>query len=146
MLPELQRDRDRAAALQNQMATLKQALARSRTEKVLAQERLDSYKYPVLTLPTEIVTEIFTHFLPAYPGFPPLTGHLSPTLLTQIWLQTRGGADCGPDIHHGNLVPQRIPDHWRVSVHQPIFGGIRMEQQYGVHRDSSRVRSGAPNT
>ncbi|KAJ7188633.1 hypothetical protein C8R46DRAFT_1055359 [Mycena filopes] len=40
--------------------------------------------YPVLTLPTEIVTEIFINFLPAYPLCPPLVGLLSPTLLTHI--------------------------------------------------------------
>ncbi|KAJ7917683.1 hypothetical protein B0H13DRAFT_319864 [Mycena leptocephala] len=54
-----------------------------------AQERLDSYKYPVLTLPNEIISEIFFHFLPAYPLFPPLTGILSPTLLTQICREWR---------------------------------------------------------
>ncbi|KAF7334439.1 F-box domain-containing protein [Mycena venus] len=53
-------------------------------EIALAQERLDSYKYPVLTLPNEIVSEIFVHFLPAYPICPPLIGLLSPTTLTHI--------------------------------------------------------------
>ncbi|KAJ7834299.1 hypothetical protein B0H13DRAFT_2369955 [Mycena leptocephala] len=48
------------------------------------EERLDSYKYPVLTLPNEIVSEIFIHFLPAYPEYPPPAGLLSPTLLTHI--------------------------------------------------------------
>ncbi|KAJ6560151.1 hypothetical protein B0H19DRAFT_945240, partial [Mycena capillaripes] len=48
------------------------------------QERLNSFKYPVLTLPAEIISEIFVHFLPIYPSCPPLTGFLSPTLLTQI--------------------------------------------------------------
>jgi len=55
-----------------------------RSEKALAQERLDSYKYPVLTLPNEIISEIFVQFLPAYPLCPPSTGLPSPTLLTQI--------------------------------------------------------------
>ncbi|KAJ7727232.1 hypothetical protein B0H16DRAFT_259365 [Mycena metata] len=39
---------------------------------------------PVLTLPTEIVVEIFIHFLPVYPRCPPLGGLKSPTILTQI--------------------------------------------------------------
>ncbi|KAJ7037907.1 hypothetical protein C8F04DRAFT_385103 [Mycena alexandri] len=39
---------------------------------------------PTLTLPTEIVVEIFLHFLPAYPLCPPLGGLGSPTLLAQI--------------------------------------------------------------
>ncbi|KAJ7789904.1 hypothetical protein B0H13DRAFT_2521621 [Mycena leptocephala] len=42
------------------------------------------YRYPVLTLPNEIISEIFIHFLPVYPLCPPSTGILSPTLLTQI--------------------------------------------------------------
>ncbi|KAJ7727241.1 hypothetical protein B0H16DRAFT_1591126 [Mycena metata] len=42
-----------------------------------------SYR-PVLTLPTEIVVEIFIHFLPVYPRCPPLGGLGSPILLTQI--------------------------------------------------------------
>ncbi|KAJ7186380.1 hypothetical protein C8R46DRAFT_274613 [Mycena filopes] len=40
--------------------------------------------YPVLTLPPEIVSEIFLNFLPAYPGIPPLSGLLSPLLLCRI--------------------------------------------------------------
>ncbi|KAJ7135183.1 hypothetical protein C8R43DRAFT_1021310 [Mycena crocata] len=40
--------------------------------------------YPVLTLPSEIVSEIFIHFLPVYPMCPPPTGLSSPTLLTHI--------------------------------------------------------------
>ncbi|KAJ7187775.1 hypothetical protein C8R46DRAFT_1031 [Mycena filopes] len=60
------------------------ALSGLRGRKAIAQERIDSYKYPVLTLPPEIVSEIFTHFLPTYPDCPPLIGPLSPTRLTQI--------------------------------------------------------------
>ncbi|KAJ7184111.1 hypothetical protein C8R46DRAFT_1062946 [Mycena filopes] len=41
-------------------------------------------KYPVLTLPNETVSEIFTQFLPEYPQCPPLVGNQSPTVLTQI--------------------------------------------------------------
>ncbi|KAJ7436699.1 hypothetical protein FB451DRAFT_1307044 [Mycena latifolia] len=48
------------------------------------QERLDSYAYPVLTLPNETVSEIFVRFLPVYPLCPPQTGLLSPTVLTHI--------------------------------------------------------------
>jgi hypothetical protein len=37
-----------------------------------------------LTLPNEITSEIFIHFLPIYPLRPPLVGILSPTNLTQF--------------------------------------------------------------
>ncbi|KAJ7866328.1 hypothetical protein B0H13DRAFT_1898144 [Mycena leptocephala] len=77
MLADLEADRARIADLESQISAL-------RKEKNLAQERLDSYKYPVLTLPNEIVSEIFIHFLPTYHRFPPLTGLFSPTLLTHI--------------------------------------------------------------
>ncbi|KAF8156196.1 hypothetical protein K438DRAFT_1942897 [Mycena galopus ATCC 62051] len=43
--------------------------------------------YPVLSLPPEIVAEIFTNFLPSYPERPPHVGIFSPLLLCQI---------CGP--------------------------------------------------
>ncbi|KAJ7827568.1 hypothetical protein B0H13DRAFT_2439230 [Mycena leptocephala] len=84
MLPGLEADRARVADLEAQISHLERSLFALQEEKILAQERLDSYKYPVLTLPNEIVSEIFIHFLPTYPLFPPLTGLLSPTLLTRI--------------------------------------------------------------
>ncbi|KAF7343323.1 F-box domain-containing protein [Mycena venus] len=52
--------------------------------KNLIRSRLDGYTYPVLTLPSEIVSEIFMHSLPMYPKCPVLTGIGSPTLLGQI--------------------------------------------------------------
>ncbi|KAJ7859481.1 hypothetical protein B0H14DRAFT_628418 [Mycena olivaceomarginata] len=60
------------------------SLSELHSQKHLVLERLDSYKYPVLTLPNEITIEIFMHFLPTYPLCPPLIGLLSPTFLTQI--------------------------------------------------------------
>ncbi|KAF7334441.1 F-box domain-containing protein [Mycena venus] len=82
MLPGLAADRARIADLESRISNLERSLAALRLEKTAVQERLDSYKYPVLTLPTEIISEIFIHFLPTYPHCPPLTGPLSPTLLT----------------------------------------------------------------
>jgi hypothetical protein len=84
MLATLEVDRARVAELEAQISYLERSLSALRIEKMLAQERLDSYKYPVLTLPNEIVSDIFMHFLPPYPLFPPLIGLLSLTLLTQI--------------------------------------------------------------
>ncbi|KAJ7728040.1 hypothetical protein B0H14DRAFT_2237452, partial [Mycena olivaceomarginata] len=70
--------------LDAQIRDLERSLSVLRSDKVLVQEILDSYKYPVLTLPTEMVGEFFIHFLPIYPTCPPLTGVLSPIILTQI--------------------------------------------------------------
>ncbi|KAJ7608127.1 hypothetical protein DFH06DRAFT_1018088 [Mycena polygramma] len=53
-------------------------------EGQLLQDRLDAYTYPVLTLPNEIVSEIFLNFLPNYPICPPLIGPLSPARLCHI--------------------------------------------------------------
>ncbi|KAJ7629657.1 hypothetical protein DFH06DRAFT_1225055 [Mycena polygramma] len=86
MLTTLEADRIRVAELQTQILQLERSLSELRLQHSQAQQRLDSYRYPVLMLPPEIVCEIFIHFLPTYPGFPPLTGILSPTLLTQISL------------------------------------------------------------
>ncbi|KAJ7187762.1 hypothetical protein C8R46DRAFT_1183515 [Mycena filopes] len=80
----LDADRRHIAEIDAQISELEAAISALRGRKVIAQERLDAYKYPVLTLPPEIVSEIFTHFLPTYPDCPSPTGALSPTRLTQI--------------------------------------------------------------
>ncbi|KAJ7367769.1 hypothetical protein DFH08DRAFT_829314 [Mycena albidolilacea] len=77
-------DRARVADLDAQISFLERSLSELQSEKQLVLERLNSYKYPVLTVPTEIIAEIFVHFLPIYPVFSPLVGPDSPTLLTHI--------------------------------------------------------------
>ncbi|KAF8200553.1 hypothetical protein K438DRAFT_1758761 [Mycena galopus ATCC 62051] len=86
MLSALEADRTRAAFLQAQIPALENSIVTDelRSEQALIQQRLQSYVYPVLTLPPEIVSEIFIRVLPPYPRCPPLTGPLSPTSLTQI--------------------------------------------------------------
>ncbi|KAJ7166294.1 hypothetical protein C8R43DRAFT_189906 [Mycena crocata] len=85
----LRADRVRVARLEAQILALGPQPERYKVrllqnEKDWLQGRLDSYKYRVLTLPNEIISEIFTHFLPVYPLCPPLTGLLSPTTLACI--------------------------------------------------------------
>ncbi|KAJ7268909.1 hypothetical protein C8J57DRAFT_1131118, partial [Mycena rebaudengoi] len=46
--------------------------------------RLNGYKYPILSIPTEITSIIFGHFLPDYPTRPQLTGPVSLAILGQI--------------------------------------------------------------
>ncbi|KAJ7042992.1 hypothetical protein C8F04DRAFT_1029960 [Mycena alexandri] len=58
----------------------------------------DPHPYPVLTLPNEIVSEIFIRFLPVYPKCPPSTGLLSPTLLAQICGKWREIALSTPEL------------------------------------------------
>ncbi|KAJ7659343.1 hypothetical protein DFH06DRAFT_1327162 [Mycena polygramma] len=66
MLSTLENDRIRIADLEAQLLALERVAERLRAQKDMLQQRLDSYRYPVLTLPHEIVSEIFTHFLPTY--------------------------------------------------------------------------------
>ncbi|KAJ7480736.1 hypothetical protein FB451DRAFT_1238322 [Mycena latifolia] len=77
-------DRAYIANTEAQIAALTSSIRGLRADISGAQERLASYVYPVLTLPNEIMSEIFVHFLPVYPRCPPHTGCLSPTLLTHI--------------------------------------------------------------
>ncbi|KAJ7162899.1 hypothetical protein C8R46DRAFT_330701 [Mycena filopes] len=55
-------------------------------------------KYPVLTLPPELVSEIFVSFLPSYPEIPPQFGPLSPLFLCQICRRWRAIAISTPDL------------------------------------------------
>ncbi|KAJ6560156.1 hypothetical protein B0H19DRAFT_109592 [Mycena capillaripes] len=111
MLSALAADRAHIADLEAQIFDVEQTLAALRLEKAAVQERLDSFKYPVLDLPAEIISEIFVHFLPVYPLCPPLAGLLSPTLLTQICRKWREIALTNPALWRaitlsGNLFPR----------------------------------------
>ncbi|KAJ7653681.1 hypothetical protein DFH06DRAFT_1204464 [Mycena polygramma] len=80
----LRQDRDRLADLQAQITNLERSLRALRAENALVQARLDSFTYPVLTLPSEIMLEIFVHFLPPRPLCPSLRGTESPIFLASI--------------------------------------------------------------
>ncbi|KAJ7648663.1 hypothetical protein DFH06DRAFT_571923 [Mycena polygramma] len=69
-----------------------------RDDQMRVQERLDAVKYPVLTLPNEIVSEIFLHFLPIYPLCPALAGLLTPTTLSHICSRWREIALANPSL------------------------------------------------
>ncbi|KAJ7280825.1 hypothetical protein C8J57DRAFT_1563981 [Mycena rebaudengoi] len=75
---------ERMTDLDAQILALEQALDAVRLERQDPQTRLDAYKYPILTLPIEITSEIFVHFLPPYPERPPAIGLFSPEFLGQI--------------------------------------------------------------
>ncbi|KAF7372095.1 F-box domain-containing protein [Mycena venus] len=82
-------DRARIAEIDAQILEVERSILVLRIEKDLVQKRLDSYTYPVLTLPIEITSKIFSQFLPLYPQCPPSTGLCSPTLLTHICSEWR---------------------------------------------------------
>ncbi|KAJ7074022.1 hypothetical protein C8F01DRAFT_6316 [Mycena amicta] len=93
-IPRRTADRTRLPALDAEIKHLENALNALHSERKLIQDRLDSYIYPVLTLPNEIVSEIFVQYLPPYPMCPPLLGDGSPTKLAQIcshWRQIAHG-------------------------------------------------------
>ncbi|KAJ7113020.1 hypothetical protein C8R44DRAFT_797078 [Mycena epipterygia] len=85
----LEADRARIATLDAQIFDLERSLLSLRNERQTVQARLDAHFYPVLTLPDEIVSEIFRGTLPEYPLSPPIYGLLSPTSLSQICHQWR---------------------------------------------------------
>ncbi|KAJ6457514.1 hypothetical protein C8R47DRAFT_1164202 [Mycena vitilis] len=100
MLDQLRADRARIKDLQATILHLESSLLDLRREQSQAQERLDAYKYPVLTLPNELVSEIFIHTLRPYPEFPDLTGPFSlfPTRLTHICQSWRAIALATPEL------------------------------------------------
>jgi hypothetical protein len=98
MIDALAADRAHFADLEVQILLLQRPLSELQSEKELALEHLNSYKYPALTLPNEIIAEAFVHLLPVYPLCPPLTGSSSPTLLTQICRKWREIALATPKL------------------------------------------------
>ncbi|KAJ7672389.1 hypothetical protein DFH06DRAFT_91867 [Mycena polygramma] len=63
-------DRARIADLDARIMDLEASLMVLKEEKKLVQDRLAAYAYPVLTLPDEITSEVFTQLLPVYPKCP----------------------------------------------------------------------------
>ncbi|KAK7053654.1 F-box domain-containing protein [Favolaschia claudopus] len=88
MLRELAEERSRLAEVELQISELEISLVALRVKKASIQQQLDAYKYPVLSLPNEITSHIFVHFLPPYPVCSPLVGPHSPTALTHVSLAT----------------------------------------------------------
>ncbi|KAF7376836.1 F-box domain-containing protein [Mycena sanguinolenta] len=84
MLSSMEADRIHLSNLDTRIRDIKRTLFALRTERSQIKERLDAYKYPVLTLPNELTSEFFIHLLPIYPATPPLTGLASPTALTHV--------------------------------------------------------------
>ncbi|KAJ6456444.1 hypothetical protein C8R45DRAFT_578418 [Mycena sanguinolenta] len=91
MLSSMQADRMHLLHLERTISALC-------AEQAAVQARLDAYKYPVLTLPIEITSEIFIRLLPTYPTPPRLTGLDSPTSLTHVCREWREIALATPEL------------------------------------------------
>ncbi|KAJ7639453.1 hypothetical protein FB45DRAFT_905642 [Roridomyces roridus] len=77
------------------------------------QTRLPEHKYPVLSLPNEIVSEIFIQCIPPYPVCPPLRGPSSPTSLTYICRKWRDIALTTPQLWRAiTFGDYRTPPVW----------------------------------
>ncbi|KAJ7178143.1 hypothetical protein C8R46DRAFT_1075958 [Mycena filopes] len=98
-------DRARFAVIRAQILVLECSLSPLYEESDLLKDRLDSYTYPVLSLPTEVVSEIFVHFLPVYPETPPMIGRYSPNVLGQICREWRETALSTPALWRAISVP-----------------------------------------
>ncbi|KAJ7493172.1 hypothetical protein B0H11DRAFT_951179 [Mycena galericulata] len=103
-------DRARLAKLDAEIDALEILLRTVHTQRKRVKARLDSYKYPVFTLPNEIVSEIFTRVLPVYPLCPPA---ISPTLLSSVCRKWRDVALSTPTLWRAISI--RIPVHPHIS-------------------------------
>nr|GAT46457.1 predicted protein [Mycena chlorophos] len=110
MPPNPSRDTDRARfrAVEAEISTLEGRLDALRTERAEIQARMESFSFPVLTLPSEITAEIFTHLLPPYPSHPPLFGTGSPTHLLAICRLWRTMALHNPTLWRAIHVGERV--------------------------------------
>ncbi|KAF7373850.1 F-box domain-containing protein [Mycena sanguinolenta] len=94
----LESDRARLSQIEAQILKFERSLSALRAEKQLVQERLDSYKYPVTSLPSEMISEIFMQCLPPYPMCPSLLDNYPPISLTLVCRQWRAIALETPEL------------------------------------------------
>ncbi|KAF7353332.1 F-box domain-containing protein [Mycena sanguinolenta] len=147
MLSSFAADRARVAALEAQILGLQNTLSALRLEQAQAQSRLDSYKYPVLTLPNEIIAEIFLHIPPPYPNCSSLTGTLSPTSLTHICREWRQIALSIPSLWRAmDLSNNDTPLEQRVYICDLWLKWSRscpLSIEFDTHRDNNSAAESA---
>ncbi|KAJ7177100.1 hypothetical protein C8R46DRAFT_48468, partial [Mycena filopes] len=73
--------RRRITEVDAEILALRDALSKAKLERKALKQHLSNYKYPVLTLPNEVVSEIF---LQTVDGFTSLRGRASPVYLGHI--------------------------------------------------------------
>ncbi|KAK7017599.1 F-box domain-containing protein [Favolaschia claudopus] len=109
MVPELAEERARLVELEMQISEAERTLAALRLQESVARARLNAYKYPVLTLPDEIIAEMFLHFVPEYPKCSPAAGPRSPMRLTHICRLWREIALATPRLWRAMSLSLRSP-------------------------------------
>ncbi|KAF7311215.1 F-box domain-containing protein [Mycena kentingensis (nom. inval.)] len=112
------------------LSELEALLAPLRAEYEEVSSRLDAYKYPIATIPAEILSEIFLQTLPGYPGCPVL---LVPT-------ENEAGDDDGAvDIACCPTQLTHVCREWRVIAH--ATPGLWRAIQMGGDTDGNRTHS-----
>ncbi|KAJ7659187.1 hypothetical protein DFH06DRAFT_1195235 [Mycena polygramma] len=76
--------RTRIAAIDAEIDALQKSILDLQLERSTLKSHLDALVYPVLTLPNEVVSEVFLHTIPRWPSPPIDTPLQSPLLLGQI--------------------------------------------------------------
>ncbi|KAJ7156540.1 hypothetical protein C8R43DRAFT_414589, partial [Mycena crocata] len=104
-----EKDRARLKGVEAEILQLEQSLRLLRMERHCIEARLDR-RYPILTLPNEIVSEIFLHSLPTYLD----CRLLSPTLLTHLCHKWRQIALATPALWRA--VPLRLYSNSTMQI------------------------------
>ncbi|KAJ7906671.1 hypothetical protein B0H13DRAFT_2020344 [Mycena leptocephala] len=133
--------RSRNSKLDLEIQSLELALHALRLEREECYQLLNSYRYPVLTLPHEVTSEIFTRFLP-YPRCS-LVGPRSPSFLCLICREWREVALSTPALWSAITLilndPDLYPDQLRLlefslgrSGNRSLFIELVCEMDAGV--------------
>ncbi|KAK7050257.1 F-box domain-containing protein [Favolaschia claudopus] len=144
MLRTLAADRKRIADIDAKLLVNGDGSPELLFEKEVAQKRLDDYKYPVLTLPNEIISEIFELLVPFYPVCPPQAGLSSPTLLSHICSTWRQIAIATPRLWRAIAVSFSRGSKSMASRRQIELAEVWLRRSgccplsLEVHRDATR--------
>ncbi|KAJ7458771.1 hypothetical protein B0H11DRAFT_184017 [Mycena galericulata] len=109
--------RARISKLDHEISFLQRSIDALRIERDKCHEELAAFKYPVLSLPNEITSEIFTQFLPSYPERSLLFGPLSPSFLCRICRQWRDVALSTPVLWNALRLDLVFPRLYEQQLH-----------------------------
>ncbi|KAJ7073843.1 hypothetical protein C8F01DRAFT_1360613 [Mycena amicta] len=132
-------NRARLIEVESEIQKLEAHLAALHSEKEDICQRLDEYMYPVLTVPNEIITEIFVHYLPPYPDHPPLVGPGSPTFLLGICRLWRSIALHSPALWrsikavvHAFILPKTQLEMVKTWLHRSGASPLSLDIHFGA--------------